>query len=327
MNSYDDSRILENLITDNLSIESQIEALFTVAKNVLDKGAFRARTIRFKLDKYLKSTDPCDRIFALNNILAEGKDLEIVPKEEDLQDAIDRTVDLISNELAKRYIQNKIEAEVEQSIMEKQEKYIDEVRLSVINKQKGVENKKTLSKLDNLVDLDSRVTSKNIMSFLRPSKFEEVVGQERAVKDNNSKYKSYSKWSATLPGHREYKFQHAIISSVNEEVTNVCSNIYSLKDAVDRSYDSYIRDTRTLARDLKTLKKYTPDGLDHKITKIISKIESRITATEKRKRELSSYINEVVLKYLIENSNDESSVTATSEDAGFNDTGSQTIDV
>lgn len=152
-------------------------------------------------------------------------------------------------------------------------------------------------------------------------------GQERAVKDNNSKYKSYSKWSATLPGHREYKFQHAIISSVNEEVTNVCSNIYSLKDAVDRSYDSYIRDTRTLARDLKTLKKYTPDGLDRKITKIISKIESRITATEKRKRELSEYINEVVLKYLIENSNDESSVTATSEDAGFNDTGSQTIDV
>ena len=190
MNSYDDSRILENLIKDNLSIESQIEALFTVAKNVLDKGSFRARTIRFKLDKYLKSTDLCDRIFALNNILAEGKDLETVPKEEDLQDAIDRTVQLISNELAKRYVQNKIEAEVEQSIMEKQEKYIDEVRLSVINKQKGVENKKTLSKLDNLVDLDSRVTSKNIMSFLRPSKFEEVVGQERAIKSLVSKLSS-----------------------------------------------------------------------------------------------------------------------------------------
>lgn len=190
MNSYEDSRILENLITDNLSIEAQVEALFSVAKNVLDKGAFRARTIRFKLDKYLKSTDLCDRIFALNNILAEGNDLKTVPKEEDLQEAIDRTVELISNELAKRYVQNKIEAEVEQSIMEKQEKYIDEVRLSVINKQKGVENKKTLSKLDNLVDLDSRVTSKNIMSFLRPSSFKEVIGQERAITSLVSKLSS-----------------------------------------------------------------------------------------------------------------------------------------
>ena len=190
MNSYEDSRILENLITDNLSIEAQIEALFSVAKNVLDKGAFRARTIRFKLDKYLKSTNLCDRIFALNNILAEGNDLKTVPKEEDLQNAVDRTVELISNELAKRYVQNKIEAEVEQSIMEKQEKYIDEVRLSVINKQKGVENKKTLSKLDNLVDLDSRVTSKNIMNFLRPNSFEEIIGQERAITSLVSKLSS-----------------------------------------------------------------------------------------------------------------------------------------
>lgn len=190
MNSYDDSKILEYLTTDNLSIQSQIEALFSITKNVLDKGAFRARTIRFKLDKYLKSTNLCDRIFALNNILAEGNDLKTVPKESELKEAIDRTVELISNELAKRYVQNKIEAEVEQSIMEKQEKYIDEVRLSVINKQKGVENKKTLSKLDNLVDLDSRVTSKNIMSFLRPNTFEEIIGQERAITSLVSKLSS-----------------------------------------------------------------------------------------------------------------------------------------
>lgn len=190
MNSYDGSKILENFITDNLSVESQIEALFSITKNVLDKGAFRARTIRFKLDKYLKSENLCDRIFALNNILAEGNDLKTVPKEEELQNAIDRTLELISNELAKRYVQNKIEAEVEQSIMEKQEKYIDEVRLSVINKQKGVENKKTLSKLDNLVDLDSRVTSKNIMSFLRPNTFEEIIGQERAITSLVSKLSS-----------------------------------------------------------------------------------------------------------------------------------------
>ena len=97
---------------------------------------------------------------------------------------------MISNELAKRYVQNKIESQVEQSIMEKQEKYIDEVRLSVINKQKGTENKKTVSKLNNLIELDSRTTSKNIMSFLRPMNFNQVVGQERAIKSLISKLSS-----------------------------------------------------------------------------------------------------------------------------------------
>jgi len=190
LNSYDDASLLQDIISGTLSLESQIEALFSITKNVLDKGAFRARTVRFKLDKFIQSSNLCDKIFALNTILAEGKDLKIIPKKEELQKAIDRTVRLISNELAKRYVQNKIESQVEQSIMEKQEKYIDEVRLSVINKQKGSENKKTISKLNNLIELDSRITSKNIMSFLRPTDFNEVVGQERAIRSLISKLSS-----------------------------------------------------------------------------------------------------------------------------------------
>ena len=190
MNSYENPSILEELISSNLSVESKIDALFGITKNILDKGAFRARTIRFKLDKYIQSSNPCDRIYALNTILSEGKGLKSVPKEEDLDKTVEDTIDLIADELAKKYVQNKIEAQVEQSIMEKQEKYIDEVRLSVINKQKGVENKKTLGKLNNLIELDSRVTSKNIMSFLRPQNFNQVIGQDRAVKSLISKLSS-----------------------------------------------------------------------------------------------------------------------------------------
>ena len=190
MNSYENSNILEELISSNLSIESKIDALYGITRNVLDKGAFRARSIRFKLDKYIQSSDPCERIYALNTILAEGKKLKTVPKLEKLDKVVEDTIGLISDELAKKYVQNKIEAQVEQSIMEKQEKYIDEVRLSVINKQKGVENKKTLGKLDNLVELDSKVTSKNIMSFLRPQNFSQVIGQDRAVKSLISKLSS-----------------------------------------------------------------------------------------------------------------------------------------
>jgi ATP-dependent Lon protease len=191
LNLYDDTNLLlKDIISGTLSLDSQIEALISITKNILDKGAFRARTVRFKLDKFIQSSDLCEKIYALNSILAEGKDLKSVPKSEDLEEAIDKTIRLISNELAKKYVQSKIESQVEQSIMEKQEKYIDEVRLSVINKQKGAENKKTISKLNNLIELDSRDASKNIMSFLRPTDFTQVVGQERAIKSLISKLSS-----------------------------------------------------------------------------------------------------------------------------------------
>lgn len=191
MNSYDDTNLLlQDIASGTLSLDLQIEALISITKNILDKGAFKARTVRFKLDKLIQSSNNCERIYAVNTILAEGKDLDTVPKKEKLKEAVDKTIRLISNELAKRYVQSKIESQVEQSIMEKQEKYIDEVRLSVINKQKGPENKKTINKLNNLIELDSRVTSKNIMSFLRPMDFSQVIGQQRAIKSLISKLSS-----------------------------------------------------------------------------------------------------------------------------------------
>ena len=74
--------------------------------------------------------------------------------------------------------------------MDKQEKYIDEVRLSVIKKQKGSENSKTNKKYEELIHLDDKKTNKNIMSFLRPENFSEVVGQDRAIKSLISKLSS-----------------------------------------------------------------------------------------------------------------------------------------
>lgn len=190
MDSKKEANLLKDVISSNLSLESQVDAIYAITKNILDKGAFRARTVRFKLEKFIQSSNLTERLYAINTILAEGQDLKVVPKEEELQEVLDRTIELVSNELAKRYVEKKIEAQVEQSIMEKQDKYIDEVRLSVINKQKGAENKRTLGKLENLIKLDSKVTSKNIMSFLRPKTFDEVVGQERAIKSLISKLSS-----------------------------------------------------------------------------------------------------------------------------------------
>ncbi|NFG62522.1 Lon family ATP-dependent protease [Clostridium sp. CMCC3677] len=189
MKSNEETNLLNSIMSGNLSIEAQIDALFNVTKNILDKGAFRSRVVRFKLDRYVKSQDNCDRMFALKTILSEGEKKGI-PKEEDLEQEVKIIIELIVDEIAKKYVQNKIEMKVEQAIMEKQEKYIDEVKLSVIKKQKGIENNNTMSKLNNLISLDEKVTSKNIMSFLRPDSFDEVVGQERAIKSLISKLSS-----------------------------------------------------------------------------------------------------------------------------------------
>lgn len=190
MNFYDKENILDEIINSDLPNESKINVLFEILNNVLDQGAVRARTVRYKLKKYINSSNLNERVYALNVIASDGKGIDTVPKEEDVDKAIEDAVVWISEVVARKFIQAKIEEKVEKLVVEKQEKYIDELKLSVIKKQRGSESNKTKKKYDELIKLDEKVTSKNIMSILRPETLDEVVGQERAIKSLISKLSS-----------------------------------------------------------------------------------------------------------------------------------------
>lgn len=190
MKSIKELEVLQDVMNSELGVESQVEALKDIINNILDEGAFRARVIRFKVQNYINSTDPYERLYGLSKIVSEGKGLSEVPTEETINEALEDVCAMISDAIARRYVQNKIEKEVEQFLMEKQEKYVDELRVNIMKKKKGPENAKTEKKLEELEDLDERVPNKNIMSLLRPDSFDEVVGQERAVKSLLSKLAS-----------------------------------------------------------------------------------------------------------------------------------------
>ena len=190
MKSIKELEVLQDVMNSELGVESQVEALKDIINNILDEGAFRARVIRFKVQNYINSTDPYERLYGLSKIVSEGKGLSEVPTEETINEALEDVCAMISDAIARRYVQNKIEKEVEQFLMEKQEKYVDELRVNIMKKKKGTENAKTEKKLEELEELDERVPNKNIMSLLRPDSFDEVVGQERAVKSLLSKLAS-----------------------------------------------------------------------------------------------------------------------------------------
>ena len=190
MDLYNKGARLEEILEENLPIEVKVNVLFDVLKNVLDEGAIRARTIRFKLQKYVNSTNINERVYALDVIASDGNGAKVVTSDEDLEKSLEDVVYWISENIAKKYVQNKIEADVEKALVERQDKFMDELRVSIIKKQKGKENTKTTAKLERLEKLDAKHINKNVMSLLRPENFEEVVGQERAVRSLISKMSS-----------------------------------------------------------------------------------------------------------------------------------------
>ncbi|MCY6485348.1 Lon family ATP-dependent protease [Clostridium aestuarii] len=173
-----------------MSLDVQIDALDEIMRKVISEKTIRSKIIKYKLNKYIHNNDVYKRIYAINKIVSEGKGIDIIPNEKNVNEAIDNTKQCLSALIAKRYIENSIEKEVEQVVIEKQEKYMDEIKLNIIKKKKGVENAKTLKKYAKLEVLDSVKLSNNIQNLLRPGIFSEIVGQERAIKSLLSKLAS-----------------------------------------------------------------------------------------------------------------------------------------
>jgi len=189
LKTYDETNI-ESLLDSGLSLDAQANVLNQILNNVLDEGAVRARVVRFKLQKYINSTNVCERIYALNVIASDGKGEKVVPNEDELRGVLEDTIYYISENIARKYVQNKIETQVEKALQDRQDKFMDDLKLSIIKKQKGPESSKTTKKLEKLEELDAKKINKNVMSLLRPETFDEIVGQERAIKSLISKMSS-----------------------------------------------------------------------------------------------------------------------------------------
>lgn len=173
-----------------LPLDMQVDVLYELMYKVIEEGTIKSRIVKFKLQKHIDSHDVNRRLYAANKIISNGKGIDIVPNSTNMSEVLEETSKLLADIVAKRYVQNKIEKDVEQYLIEKQDKYVDEVRLSIIKKQKGPENAKTLRKYAELEILDSKKLTRNIMSMLRPESFSEIIGQERAIKSLISKMAS-----------------------------------------------------------------------------------------------------------------------------------------
>jgi len=181
---------LDKEMNNSIPIDIQVKVLYDLLKKVMDEATINDKVEKYNLQEYINSDDVFKRIYALNKIVSNGKGLSIIPNQSNIYNALEDTNNWLAETLAERYVRTKIEREVERNVTERQDKYMDDVRLSIIKKQKGPENAKTLKKYAKLEVLDSKNLSKNIQRLLRPENFDEIIGQRRAVESILSKIAS-----------------------------------------------------------------------------------------------------------------------------------------
>lgn len=175
---------------NSIPLESQINTLYDIMTQVINERTIKTRINIYKLEKYIKSNNIYERLYAINRISSNGKGISKIPDESNVDEAIEETDKCLADLLTRRYVKNKIEQQVEKNLVERQDKYMDEVRLSIIKKQKGPENAKTLKKYAKLEVLNSKKLNKSVQELLRPKSFDEIIGQKRAIQSILSKIAS-----------------------------------------------------------------------------------------------------------------------------------------
>ncbi|SEF98883.1 ATP-dependent Lon protease [Caloramator fervidus] len=167
------------------NLKAKVDALITKLYDLYGVENINSILKEENLLDSLYSTDLNEKIYVLQKILLDKDDFIDNPL-----DTISQLEDRIAYIVARRKVELELEKKVDEIIERNNERFIDEIKLNIIKKQRGPENSKTLKKLEELQRLDNIKLSKTIMEVLRPSSVREIVGQERAIKAILSKLAS-----------------------------------------------------------------------------------------------------------------------------------------
>lgn len=186
----DEAELLKDPKIDRGELLDKVETLYVVINNVLGRDYIDGRVKKEKLGKFLLCGEIEEKVFALQKLVFDDEFVLEEPRIDEIPGILDNIEEKLADIIARRYVENRIQKKVEKVLEEKQEKYMEELRASILKKQGGPENARTLKKYADLEVLDSVKLSKSIMELVRPSKMNEIIGQDQAMKSLISKISS-----------------------------------------------------------------------------------------------------------------------------------------
>jgi len=124
-------------------------------------------------------------------ILEEDPLLSPPPAETELPEILSRMTEQVAGILARRDLEDRIERKVNEKLEKDHEEYVDDIRRQVISEESpGAESPHDKKKREALEALEKVHLTQSVMELLRPKTFDEIVGQERAVRSLMAKLSS-----------------------------------------------------------------------------------------------------------------------------------------
>lgn len=169
-------------LNDQEQLMRQVSVLYGLLANLNGSDKMVLRAGKLGALQLMRSERLEERVLALQKLVFEDPTYDTLPAPEDIPKILEDIQEEIADNIARRTVEDRLEKKISEKLQQRHEDYVKEIKMQVLKESAGPENAQTLKKLAILEKLEQRKLSTSAMQFLRPSCFEEIVGQERAVK-------------------------------------------------------------------------------------------------------------------------------------------------
>lgn len=185
-----DKSDLSSRFTEEDQIARQVTAIFNLLTNIYGSDKIVLKASKLEALNLMRSEAVEDKVLALQRIVFEDPTIDEPPSMDQIPAILDEVQDEIADVIARRSVEDKLEKKIADRLQQRHEEYIKEIKTQILKETAGPENPQTEKKLAELEEMDKNKLARSAMEVLRPTRFEEIVGQERAIRSLMSKIAS-----------------------------------------------------------------------------------------------------------------------------------------
>jgi len=162
-------------------LRRQVAAIYSLLANLYGSDKLVMKAGKLDALKLMRSKNLEERVLALQRLIFEDPTLDSLPEDSELPEVLNEIEEEIADLIARRTVEEKIEKKIAERMQRRHEDYVKEIKMQVLKEITGPDNPHTLKKYADLEKLETISLSRSAMEILRPSRLNQVVGQDSAV--------------------------------------------------------------------------------------------------------------------------------------------------
>lgn len=162
-------------------VKNRVAALYAILGDIYGSERLVLRASKLGVLEIMRSPRLAEQVLALQKLIHGDPTLEKVPPAGKISGILSQLEDELAQVIARRIVEEDVEKKINETIKERQEEYLNDMRAQVLKENGTPENAVTLKKLAILEKMKQVQLNAQVAEVLRPRTPAEIIGQERPV--------------------------------------------------------------------------------------------------------------------------------------------------